>query len=309
MDDSKQFNSPTNISNSDIQHVKENIDVENNTKSYNRTPWIILGIVVVLLIMFAAAVIIFFILFNPPAMHEIEVINNSTENINILFGAISPNEDIIFLPTRSILPGQSHQYKATPGTGIIVQGYRDNDTILTDDLNPFTTVELLLAGEGFNGKHQVTDGAVIITDVIVNVNSSDKYGVSMQGGYNVPISISSIDNNNKADVNDNFTCGGPTWNHTIEATGPNHPCPFALQYKFDDYQLCFNPCTLGLSNEFCCAIPGICDRTGGCEQSWNPYEFYTVFSSACPNCLVTNCDNLNYTCNSKDGLSKYIITF
>jgi hypothetical protein len=290
---------------------KANIDVEYATKPHggSKTPSLVIGLTIALLIIFGIAILVFLLFFNPPAMHEIAVVNNCSQNINVLFGVVTPTQSIEFFPVKVLVPKQIHYYKATPGTSIIVQGYRDNDTVLTIGVNPFTTVELTLAGQGFEGKHQVTDGTNIITNVHITANASDQYGVSVQGGYNIPISLVSSAFNNR-NPNNRFSCLGPTWNHTIDATGSNE-CPLVLQSPGTggQYQVCLSPCTAIGGQEFCCTAPNACGTTGGCQQLWDQQDYYTVFHNACPNCLITNCDNPNYTCGSQGGLTQYVITY
>ena len=278
------------------------------TTTYNagsRTLWIIIALTIALLIIFGIAIWVFFAFFNPPAMHEIIVNNNCSHNINVLFGAVTTNQSIEFFPVIKLSPKQTHLYKATPGTSIIVQGYKDNDMILINNVNPFTTAELTLAGQGFVGKHQVTNGNIIITDLHITANSTDKYGISLQGGYNIPISISVHHNSN------NPSCpSAGSWNHLITATGPNS-CPEELQSPGTgaNYQVCLNPCTMIGGTAYCCTQSGACSTTGGCEQLWPELDYYTVFANACPTCLITNCDDPHFTCTSTRDLTSYSINF
>lgn len=324
--------SQSNVEN--IQQVREQIDNEYNIKPHggSNTPWIILGLAIALLIIFGIMILVFFLVFNPPAMHEISVVNNCTENVNVLFGVVTHNQSIDFFPVVQLSPRQVIHYRATPGTSVIVQGYRDGDTFLVNAINPFTTAELTFAGEGFGGKHQVIYDNEVITNVHITANTTDKYGVSVQGGYNIPINISYISpishgicsGCNQGDIRlqtvatdgsslprTNFTCTvGPIWNHTINATGPNK-CPDELQSPGtgSNYEVCLNPCTTIGGTAFCCTEGGSCSSTGGCESLWPTPEYYSVFERACPNCLITNCDNPQFICNSNRSLTSYIITF
>jgi succinate dehydrogenase hydrophobic anchor subunit len=296
---------------SEIQSAKSDIDKEYAAKPHggSSTPWIILGLAIALIIIFVIIIVIFFFFFNPPAMHDIVVTNGCSQPINILFGALTINKTVQFLPVLSLNSGQTHSYKATPGVSIIVQGYRNGDEVLSDKVNPFTTVELSLAGQGFNGKSQITDNTNIITNLDINPDPNDKYGVSVQGGYNIPITITSTAFNNR-DPTNRFSCRGPIWNHTIDATGPNS-CPINLQSPGTaaNYQVCLNPCTEFGGTAYCCTTPGICESTGGCEHSWPDLDYFTTFENACPTCLITNCDTSNFTCSSKNGLTQYEILF
>jgi len=116
---------------------------------------------------------------------------------------------------------------------------------------------------------------------------------------------------NNRDSNNKFSCVGPLWNHSINATGPN-ACPETLQSPGtgSDYQVCLTPCSAIDGDEYCCRTTRGCDVSGGCQQLWPIFDYYTVFQSACPNCLITSCDAPNYTCiNSDTGLTQYEITF
>lgn len=269
---------------------------------------ILAGIGIALIIIFFLVILVYFWAFNTPAMHEIIVKNTTNVPINVIFGGINNQSNVVFLPVRQIAVGASFTYKASPNVDILVQGYRNGDAIITTGFNPFTTVGLQLAGNNFAGKNQITDGSAMLTNLAINRSSVDNYGVSVQSGYNLPITISSTAFNNQ--VNNNaFSCGGPIWNHSITATGTN-ACPDALQEpSVTNYQVCESACLTFNTNDFCCLNPGACNMKGGCEAGWPNQNYYNVFASACPNCLITNCDNPNYTCGSKGGLTQYTIVF
>jgi len=225
----------------DKDHVKATVDREYAAKPHggSKTPGIMIGMVVILLILFGLALVVFFLAFNYPPSHEIIVQNNSAQPMNVLFG-IANKSNVEFLPVLVLAAGQNHTYRATPGTEVIVQGFRNGDIIVTSGLNPFTTVNLTLAAVGFNGKQQITDGTVIINGSANSTNYSlDFYGVSVQGGYNTPISIYASNYFSQDPVNP-FSCRGPSWSHTITATGPN-ACPTELQSPSSNYQVCLNP--------------------------------------------------------------------
>lgn len=292
------------------KNIKATVDKEYAAKPHggSKTPGIMIGMVVILLILFGLALVVFFLAFNHPPTHEITVVNNSLAPMNILFG-ITNSSNTEFLPVLTLAAGQNHTYRATPGTEVIVQGFRTGDIIVTSGLNPFTTVSLILASLGFTGKQQITDGTVIITGSSnITSYSLDFYGVSVQGGYNVPISIYASNYFSQDPVNP-FSCRGPNWTHTITATGPN-ACPTELQSPSSNYQVCLNPCTEFGTTGFCCTAPNSCSMTSGCQQGWDPFTYYTVFADACPNCQITNCDLLKYSCSSNTGvLSQYTIVF
>lgn len=288
------------------------------TNTSSKTPMIITGIVLVLITVFVVAIVIYVYFFQSQEMHEIVVKNTNQQPVNIIFGAFSGDGNVKYLPSRKLSQNQSYTYKSTPGTSIIVQGYRDK--VIFDDrgIAFATAAELVLAGEGFSKTEKITDGEVIIDGLASNENRSDQYGISMKYGYNISIDITSTANNNKNTSNP-FSCVGPIWNHEITATG-TYSCPDILQFPGTgpEYQACLPPCQIcgftgvtGLTgcDNYCCLQTGACSMTGGCQESWPNKSYYDVFASACPNCLITNCDKLNYTCGSKDGLTQYLITF
>lgn len=273
------------------------------------TPTTIAIVAILLLILFGVAIAVFFVAFNQPAMHNITVLNNCTQNINIIFGVISGvngTEDIGFLNERQLAPGQAYTYRASPGVSIIVQGYRPGDTVVPHGVNPFTTVELTLAGQGYAGSHQITDGETISLTNLTNTNVDDWYDVSIQGGYNLPVTIVSTGFNNR-DPQDRSSCVGPNWNHAIS----ENVCPDELQAPGTgpDYQVCLAPCTAIGGSGFCCTNPTACTVTGGCQTLWPTPDYYTIFKNSCPNCLVTNCETSNFYCGSQGGLTQYLITF
>lgn len=299
---------PTVIDTTPVSSAKDTVDAEYDAMPHggSKTPGIIIGLAIALIVIFIIFMLMFFFVFNPPAMHEILVTNNCIEPIHALMGVVTSNSNVEFLPERLLNPGENYVYRATPGTSLLIQGYRNGDALVSSGVNPFTTVELTLAGQNFDGKHQVTDGNAVLTNIQTNSNPDDRYGVSVQGGYNIPITIFSFAFNNREPSN-RFSCLGPNWNHTIAGTG-GLSCPSELQSpSMDDYEVCLNPCTAIGTGGFCCTEPGACGISGGCQQSWPVFDYYTVFSSACPNCLITNCDMANYTCSSRDGLTSYAI--
>lgn len=302
----------------DPTDIKTNVDKEYAAKPHggSKTPWIIAAVAVTLILLFGAALLIYFLVFNKPAMHEIIVVNNSGVPINVIFGGtLSSNDGTIkYLPTRQIASGQSFTYKSTPGVTIFVQGYRNGDIVASDSINPFTTVGLLLAGNKFTGNPEITDGSAIVNGLETNTSAIDEYGVSVQGGYNLPVTIRATNNFQTGNINTKFACVGPTWNRAIPGTGTvGIACPPILRYPggTGGYQVCLAACgATGVPDPvYCCGDTGACGISGGCEASWPNQNYYNVFAGACPNCLITNCDLPNYQCESADGLSQYTINF
>lgn len=297
---------------SDYQDKKADVDVQYARMRHggSSTMWIVGTIAVILVILFITATLIFiFFVGNTPPQHDITVHNNTNENITLLVAARTPAGLKGFDPVV-LSPQQSRLYKATPGVELVVAGLTPEQS----DISATTTAILTLSGIDYDGKLELTDGETIITDNLNrNQQPFDEYGISVQSGYNYPLTIQPdqpVNNNNP------FDCGSPQWVHTIDGTGPNE-CPTILQDIIDNqYVGCQSACEV-FGNEgetgmaYCCTTDNACGITGGCENAWPNYDFYTVFFAACPNCLITNCDVLNYSCQSVsvDNLNSYRITF
>lgn len=315
------INKSTVATSSNYQNDKADIDVAyaNRQHGGSKTMWVITVLAILLIILFILAMIIFFFLGNTPEMHNVTVVNNTAIPITIIFGWFNGNSSDIFTPT-TLQPGQSKIYKSTPGVtlrvgGLINEQLNGKDIDILVDTSPYTYVELSLAGQNYDGKLEISEGNEILKPPSRNRNLQDIYGVSMQQGYNLQMTIAATLNDDK-NTNDPFSCVGPIWTHTIDSNGPNM-CPLELQQLGTGgiYEGCYSPCDVygntgatGIS--YCCSATGACGITGGCENEWPSYDYYTVFHVACPNCLVTNCDQLNYHCSSESGrLTHYTITF
>jgi hypothetical protein len=296
--------------------IKTQIDDEYSIKPNggSRTPWIISAVAVTVILLFGAIILIYFLFFGAHPMHDIIVSNASGVDINVIFGAeISPYESK-FLPIRLIPSGESFTYKSTPGVTIRVQGFRNGDSIGSER---FTTALLQLAGGKTTTTRLVTDGTNILKGLYSNEYVVDRYGVSLQLGYNLPVTIAPTKNFQLITNGDKFICYGPTWTRNIPGTGPTGiACPSNLQSPGGStgYQVCLSACeTTSVTNDiYCCKQENSCTTPGGCEATWPNQNYYNVFAGACPNCLITNCDTFNYSCstdNPNDGLIQYTITF
>lgn len=280
------------------REVKADIEEEYSNKLYkgSKTPWLLIGITIALLIVTLISMLVFFYFNNSPPTHQIVIVNNCNEDITAMLGVINSKDDIDFFSNIRLSPKQEHHYRATPGVSILVQGYKNGDTILLEGLNPFTTVELTLAGKGFTKERYVTDGNNRVVDVKSNDNEQDYSNISLQGGYNMPITIKSTNNP---------SCNGPKWNHPIDGNN----CPEALRSNDDqgNFQVCLSPCTALDTADYCCTKPGVCDMSNGCQSTWQDINYYNVFSEACPKCLITNCGSNKITCTSQGKLNQYTI--
>lgn len=288
--------------------IISNYDTGNEERG-SRIIWIMIGLTIMLLIIFAISMILFFVFANRPAMHEIGVINNSSQTINVLVGS-QENTNYTIGPMR-LNPGQINYIYATPGASLIIQGYYD-ETILPDSYPyPFTKLKMLLAGEGYDGRVQITDGnSTINLSGISNSNNEDIYDVSIQDGININMEIISTNFNNR-NINDQYSCVGPNFGFGLA-------CPQMLQYPTSGtgiYQACMTPCFMAIeegitgatADEMCCVPESICSQTGTCQNSW--IESYNVFYNICPKCMITNCDVPIYHCGSVNGLTQYEVSF
>ncbi|CAH6420408.1 Hypothetical protein HVR_LOCUS1184 [uncultured virus] len=318
--------------------IKTNIDEEYATKphggsnyeigaspypqqnsSNSKTVWIIVGLAIALIIIFGIVMLVFFLLANKSPMHEITVINNSSQAINILVGTEINNSssvNLVSTPPIRLTPGQVNHFYATPGAQVTIQGYLDGTIIPKSYPYPFTKLLLFLAGEGYNGKVQITDGnSIIDVPSMINITNQDIYDISLQDGFNLVMSVASTDFNN-ANPGDQYSCVGPNF-------GSIPTCPTNLQYPITtgtgQYQACMTPCfatkeqgITGAAFEttadaFCCVPESTCSQTGGCQNSW--IDPYTIFYTICQTCMITNCDFPLYHCGSVGGLTQYTVTF
>lgn len=250
----------------------------------SKTPVILLIVSLLLTLVFIAAVILFFIFFNKSPAHNITVTNSSTTNVTVIFGAMIGPDTIAYLPNHTIAPGGSYTYQSTPGTSLIIQGS------LSSSEAARTTVYLNLAGEAFASETIITDGQTKITGLTRNELNEDNYGVSVQQGYNIPVTI--VGSNSSA------SCPGPLWTQNVI-------CPTALQATGS----CLSACQAIGGTDYCCEFQNACQLPGGCESVWLQPDYYHTYGAACPNCLITNCDTNNYFCASKGELTSYTITF
>lgn len=283
------------------------MDIEYQTpKSSSVLIWLIGGITVILLILFFVAIVCYFFIGNTTPTHDIKVINNCAFPVQLLFG--TPSQ---LVNARVLLPPQeSTNLQASPGSNVSIAGLQNEDF----DPNRITKVNLSLSGDGFTGINRtITDGSIIITDTgFFNDTTEDIYSVSIRDGYNIPITISSN------------SCTGPSWNYFINQTGENM-CPVQLQYispTGNHYQGCLPPCTAlcpdkngGFSLEcpkYCCnGTVDSCNQSTPCQDTWAPQDYYTIFGGACPQCNITNCDDINFRCKSENfrNLTSYTVTF
>jgi len=156
------------------------------------------------------------------------------------------------------------------------------------------------------------DGKYINLPLVEPILNVDTYDVSMQAGYNISATIQPTSNFKSDSTN---TCGNPVWFSNITQTD----CPVELQYIVNgNYIGCMTACNAdipgppGPQGDFCCSEFPCADSSAdfNCQMFWDNQAYYTTFATACPDCLITNCDRPNYTCNSSSNrdLSNYTIT-
>lgn len=273
--------------------------------------WFVAISIIILLLLFGILIAWFFTAANTGPLHDINVINNCTGDVQLIFGNTDQR-----VSAGIIKSGESKLIRASPGSDVSLFGLIDsNSTILTETV-------ISLAGDGYAGNHIITDGAKTLDSTLVNFNPIDIYSVSVVNGENVPMTVSA--------KSGSTSCTGPNWHYNISNTG-DHVCPAVLQRgttgsdgtggTIEIYQACVPPCsglcpapdggfTFGCTN-FCCNNPNACSQTGGCQSSWNFPEAYEIFAGACPQCLITNCDTPNFTCKSQNHktLTAYEVIF
>jgi hypothetical protein len=268
----------------------------------------IIGIVIAVL--FIIITIVFKIFFIPQNYHKISIVNNCAYDINVLFGAqASENKNnITYFPFNTIASGTTITYKASPGTILTIKGYRIGAS--TNNIGAFTSVNLKLSNYNFSNNQTIIDNNnnsikdLYTYDDINNVY--DIYAVSIQQGYNIPLTINPTSNVEKS--NGNY-CSGPVWKKTLDS------CPDDLKFpNAKSYEYCSTPCyatttDIADKDNYCCSFIGACDTPDTCENAWSNQSYYQYFSNVCPNCLITNCDEPNYKCKSSNGLSNYTLTF
>lgn len=299
---------PTSLS---LSAGKADIDVAQATSPHGGSTimWAIGALAIILIVLFIVVMIAFFVWAgrNPPT-HNIEVTNDASVPVSVIFGADNGNGVSAFDPI-TLQPGDSKTYTATPGAGLQIAGLLSEQTSGVTEA-AFTFTVLQLAGSNYDGVVRISNGPQIIENLERFTNNQDLYGVSMQRGYNLQMTIRPTQNV-EPNLSDPFSCTSPQWFHTVNSSTsvPQLHCPPELQ----DEGACASACDTfsGVTGTvYCCAQEGACSVAGGCENEWPNYDYYTVFYNACQNCLITNCDTLNYHCTSEaNTLSNYHITF
>lgn len=284
---------------------------QDNPKKKKAIIGIVIGVVVALILIFVVLIVLFFFYFKPTQYHNIYINNGSKNPIILVFGAINEKGAEQFLKTETISPNGNAKYFATPGTTVIIEAYPQGGTV-SQTVNPFTRAIIAFAGFGYRFIPNISNGKQIISNLQKNTDNEDRYGVSVQKGYNLTIGLGP--NGNFTKSTDPYTCSAVTWN-------TNNPidedsCPQELRGPSKDkYEYCMNPCTQDPTSTLkCCSATGsgtgTCKAPGGCQQDWDNQNDYNVFQSACPSCLIlNNCGTLDYHCTGTNGLTSYQVNF
>lgn len=242
---------------------------------------VIIGLIATCILIIA--VLVYYLFFNTPNQRTITIKNNSNETLNIVISSVKTNNEILVLPTYILDSQATANLTVSPGLTVIISGYTHSNT------NPLTYAKIIFGNAGNSSSGKIVFNGQTYSDLITTIDNVDHYGVSMQNGYNVPISVfpNSISSANNNLTPNNFTCTGPVWYQYVSSNNEVFPCPPVLQ----DNQSCINPCKiLGETS------PSYCK----CENEWEQLDYYYAFESACPNCLITTCDELNYHCSYND---------
>lgn len=290
---------------------------------------VLIFLIILASLIFAITLLIYFFYFHPTALHNIEVQNNNSQDIVVIFGALSKSGVIEQFSPLPLAAGQKMTFQATPGSYMVVEAFLKGDTYGFS--NPFTQVILQLAGVGYQGSGEISNGSNVLINVANKGGSVDLYNISLKKGFNISASIVPLSGSSNIEVK------------TIGNITPDQ-CPTILAGVFPgatgNYQWCATPCFADPTSQSCCnnsttcyppssgtgpvlittivgltgntGITGMTGLTGDvtsyCQQSW--ISAYTVFYNACPQCQITNCDNFFYQNSQVDNqLTSYRITF
>jgi hypothetical protein len=297
------------VTTEDIQEIKNDVNDDFDDKVYKgaKTPWIMFGIMIAFLVVFVIVVAVFFYIGYTPIMYQISIVNNKSSDTIICY---LNNIVRISLPPQTV-----KTIYATPACSIQVSGWLESnpppDDLFKSKKTPFTKVNLLLNERDFEGTpFLIIDNIKITThpsglDRIDDLN--DVYNVSIQDGYNLPITIRS------SSPGITGVCNGfPSWTNVL-----NTKCPDGLKYPNSENQIaCMSPCFAygytggtGDSNTYCCTDPGSCSPIDTCKINWG--ENYILFLNECLQCNITNCKETFQTCGNTNPsiYNNYIITF
>lgn len=337
------INAPANDIPTDIElqtpaEIKAGVDEKyaNKKNGGHKVVLVLVTLTLILIVVFSIGVLLFYMFGNSQQMHQIDVVNNCSSPIIFLIGDIAPTTSgttgsIGNAIQQTINAHDTATFYASPGAKLVMRGYYECYAASTLDHPPpcssspnfpFTDVMLHLGGFMPNTSPYITNAngnyKISVPQSTQVDNDNDYYGVSMQIGYNIPVTIRPYAP--QSHINDPSICGSPTWTGTIDET----TCGQRDSYLDENghYQGCQTPCTyysnLGierLTEEYCCQRPHSCSQTGGCDRTWASLS--NKFRDACPQCMITNCDALPFNCGTASGnttspnggLSQYTVTY
>ncbi len=277
-------------------------DPSNGGASGTFTPYIVIIIGVVSILLLIVATLIFFMVSNDGANHQIYITNTSSQNITVV-GNQGVTQDT---STPVTIPGLAGGFQLTPGQGVTLN-VRGNQRLT------FWAVPGLIIWGGIS---TLANSSNAFTQVILTLGdgtpaSIDSYGVSVQNGYNFVASITpTITPNSIINIEDPFSCGSLNWRYPLATTGSGfRSCPENLQTTIETNPVCGSPCTILNGTNYCCTSSNACAEQ--CQLTWNAnISYWDRLHAACPNCMITNCDTLNFYCGSNNAYPTiYNITF
>lgn len=268
--------------------VTAELEETDEIKESKKFGWIIIGLVIALMVVFGLIVMMWFLVFNHPEMHEIVVRNDTGNVMNVVVGSTGTTDVL----TAQLATGGVKIFKATPGVYVEV----------SSGVTGGTMAKIWLNGQDYTGKTYITDGkkklnvAYVVSYEQTGHSYDDRYSVSMQKGYDMPIVV--YPTAYYTEPRKGFVCTAPEWRYS---SGLVHgSCPTGLS----EDNICASACTKlgGLNEIYCCPnceIP--------CQLTW--LNYWVPFKQACPNCMITNCDKPLYSCSNNGGLTQYTVSF
>lgn len=245
--------------NPELQNTK--VQVQKPQVHSSATPYLMVTLGILLLLAFIVLMILYFKIRLPIVNYrEVAIVNKCTSGQNISIN------------------GHNLHLTRWGGANIVASAGVNLEVVSKDKNGNNGTVGILnLAGQNNDGPYELIINDTIHSETMGNEQQTDKYGVSLQQGYSVPMRIFPLEK-----VPDGiYTCNTQHWNEMI--------CP---GFSTGGVQ-CQSPCAAG-NLEYCC--PNGC--TPACQNEWPNLSYYQAAVAACPTCMITNCDQPNFSCNN-----------
>lgn len=248
---------------------------------------IVAVVVVIAIILLAVAILIFFLVGNNPPTHAITIQNGTSQSLTL---------NLLALSTVVLAPNASHTVNIQLGQNFEVQAFYTADGLFENDY-----------------------GTQVIVNLADSLTLTDRYAVSVQNGFNLGATIMPTANFTQ-NTKDIYSCQSPSWKFLPGVTGIGlRDCPPNLQFHTDGFQFCISPCTLSNSTPppnpdsvaYCCTAPDSCTNNN-CQETWpHNIDYWSLMNSACPTCLITNCEVPNYYCQNTNATTPipYLIRF